>query len=244
MKRYLIAAYFWVCSPLMTLGLYIFISLNQIKIRLLNEPQDGRPHHKIAILWGKTIISMIPGWSVTIEGVENIPADRDAVVIVANHESMADIWAMFFLNMQFRWLSKAEVGKIPVIGAVMRLCGYIFIKRGNRASAAAAMEQSKVVIGEGISMMFFPEGTRSVDGKLKDFKLGAFKLATETKADILPVAIHGAGVLFPKGSKVPFPSEIKIKVLPRVPAPDSNENLAGFASTVRDKIAEAHATLI
>ncbi len=227
----------------MTLGLFVYISYTQIKILLLGLPQDGRPHHDLASIWGKTIIRMIPGWSIKIDGLENIPKDNDAVVIVANHESMADIWAMFFLNVQFRWIAKAEIKKIPVIGTVMRWAGYIFIKRGDRVSTAAALARSKETIDSGISMMFFPEGTRSADGKVKKFKIGAFKLANDSKVDILPIAIHGAGVLFPKGSRVPFPSEIKLKVLPRIAVPEDEEKLAGFADTVRDKIIEAHSEL-
>src|SRR5690606_21046611 len=107
---------------------------------------DGRRHHRIATFWGKTIIKMVPGWRIEIDGAENIPKDRDPVVIVANHESMADIWALFFLDIQFRWLAKAEIKKIPVVGQAMAWAGYLFIKRGNKTSAAKAMNDAARVI--------------------------------------------------------------------------------------------------
>jgi len=243
MSKYFIAVFFWTVSPLITVLLYLFILLNQARIYVMGEPQDGRAHHRVACLWGRTMINMIPVWKIEIEGKEFLPEDHDPVVIVANHESMADIWALFCLGIQFRWFAKDETRKIPVIGQAMRWAGYIFIKRGSRSSAAAALRKSREALDNGLSMIFFPEGTRSKDGKIKDFKLGAFKLAKEAEVDVLPIAIHGAGILFPKGSFLPNPATIRVKVLPRVPVPQDVKDLSGFATHIRDKIIEAHATI-
>jgi 1-acyl-sn-glycerol-3-phosphate acyltransferase len=242
--KYLVAAYFWVFTLSFTFVLYLWIAVNQLIMMLTGQELDGRRHHRVATFWGQTVFKLTPGWRIEIDGMENIPKDRDPVVVVANHESMADILALFFLNTQFRWFAKYEIKKFPIVGQVMSWAGYIFIKRGSKASAAAAMKESSNVIRNNISMIFFPEGTRSKDGTLREFKLGAFKLAQDTLVDVLPVAIHGAGIMFPKGSGIPHPSTIKLKILPRVPGPKDEDDLVEYSSRIRDTIMTAHKELV
>ena len=166
------------------------------------------------------------------------------MVIVANHESMSDIWAMYYLGVQFRWLSKAEVFRMPVVGHVMKYADYVPVERGNKNSHLNAMKLSADRLDEGLCMFFFPEGTRSKDGKIKDFKNGAFRLARDTNTAVLPIAIHGAGDLMRKGSLVPNPAHVKVKILPPIPGPDESTDLGAYASNVREKIISAHSGLL
>ena len=192
--------------------------------------------HSISSIWGKSVVWLVPGWKVFVEGKDHLSLQGNKkYVFVANHESATDIFVMYFTNLQFRWLSKASVFKIPLIGRAMRQSGYIPIERGNKVSHKESMEKSAETIKNGIPMLYFPEGTRSETGDLNKFKIGAFKLASETGAEVVPICLLGTKNLLNKGSIVPGKAEVKVKILePTTKKPD--ENLEDFASRVRDVI--------
>lgn len=179
-----------------------------------------------------------------IHGEEHLPKDREPMVIVANHESITDIWAMYFLGMQFRWLAKEEAFRIPGVGHAMRWANYVPVRRGSKESTSEAMAQSRLVLQQGVPMFFFPEGTRSTDGQLKPFKTGAFRLACDEQVKVLPIAIHGAGDLLKKKSLVPGKAKVKIRVLPPLAPPSPGEDLERYAAKVRELIANVHAQLV
>jgi 1-acyl-sn-glycerol-3-phosphate acyltransferase len=238
------AAYFWTMAFTITVVFYLGCAARHLLVVILRRPRDGRPLHKIAAVWGRAIIHMMPGWRVTVKGRENLPPDGKPMVFVANHESMSDIWAMYFLKVQFRWLSKEEVFKVPFIGAAMRWSYYVPIARGNRESAAQAMRQSAERLRAGISMLYFPEGTRSPDGNIKPFKVGAFKLAQEEQVPVLPIAIKGARDLLPKHSLAPGKAHVQLTVLPPLPPPPKGVDLEAYSNDVRARIVAAHAALV
>ncbi|MEO7398057.1 MAG: lysophospholipid acyltransferase family protein, partial [Ilumatobacteraceae bacterium] len=109
----------------------------------------------------------------------------------SNHESFVDILLISHLPFEMKWLSKVEMFKIPVVGWLMSLAGDIRLTRGEISSAADAMNQCKDRLENKVSVMIFPEGTRSKSGELGKFKNGAFRLAIDTGVPILPVAVHG-----------------------------------------------------
>jgi 1-acyl-sn-glycerol-3-phosphate acyltransferase len=247
LMRRLKAVYFWPMAFFVTLGLFLVVLWRQALVVLLRRPRDGRPIHGVASLWGRALVTLTPGWRVDIEGREHLPNTAPGappIVIVANHESMADIWAMYYLGIQFRWLSKIEVFKVPMVGPAMRWAKYVPIKRGDPASHGQAMAASAARLREGLPMFFFPEGTRSTDGRIKDFKLGAFKLARDAQAQILPIAIRGAGGLLPKGSMLPSRrAQVRLRILPPLPAPAATDDLEAVAAKSRELIMAAHAEL-
>lgn len=222
--------------------LTLFWSLSIIISALLPEfTKNGRSNrgHSMAAIWGRTMFGIVPGWRVNVEGRENIPADNDPVVMVANHESLVDILVIYFLKMQFRWLSKESVMRIPILGRAMRVCGHIPLKRGDKSSHEAALRASAEWLKRGISMFFFPEGTRSeTPGQMRPFKVGAFKLSAECGVDVLPIALSGAGKVFRKGGKLPDSATVKIKVLPRTRRLEG-ETYEAYASRVRSMIESA-----
>ena len=236
--------YFWTMTTVVTLVLFALLTLLHAWDIIRGKEKDGRSVHGVACIWGKTLINLMPGWSCEIEGKENLPQDHKPMVIIANHESMSDIWGIYCLGIQFRWLSKDSVFRIPVIGQAMRWANYVAVDRSNRQSGADALAASAQRLQQGVSMFFFPEGTRSLDGTIKAFKIGAFRLACTEKVPVLPVAIHGAGAMLPKHSWVPGRAKIQIKVLPALPAPTENEDIEVYAERARQLIIAAHKALV
>ena len=146
---------------------------------------------------GPAMASLNPLWRFRYSGT--MPQDpRRPFVVVSNHESFADILLISHLPWEMKWLSKAELFRIPVLGWIMWLAGDIPVKRGFGPSAIEAMERCREVLRNRVSVMIFPEGTRSRTSELLPFKDGAFRLAIEAGVPILPLAVSGTGTALPK----------------------------------------------
>ena len=155
-------------------------------IWVLTRPFDRRTRllHQFTCFWASLYTWFNPAWPVTLDGREKIRPDT-TYVMVANHLSLLDILVMFRLFRHFKWVSKIENFRVPLIGWNMRLCGYVPLQRGNRGSVQQMMRRCDAVIAEGSSLMMFPEGTRSLDGRLSDFEKGGFLLALKAGLDIV-----------------------------------------------------------
>lgn len=189
-----------------------------LAIFLITAPFDRRGViiHRYTCLWASIYSWVHPHWQVTIEGREN--ARGGPYVIVANHQSTLDILVLFRLFIHFKWVAKAEVFLVPFIGWNMFLNRYVRLRRGSKKSIADMMAASERKLSEGSSILIFPEGTRSRDGRLQPFKHGAFTLAKRAQVPIVPVVIEGSGKALPRRG---FVSEgrhvIRIRVLPEIP---------------------------
>ena len=182
--------------------------------RSLRSAASRQPH--VQLLVGVAVRPGLSSWTVRVTGRAHIRPDR-AYLIVANHTSMADIVLMFCLFRQFKWVSKDSVFRYPVLGWNMQMCRYIPLVRGDKESIAAMMQTCASWLRNGISIVMFPEGTRSADGRLKPFKHGAFTLACETQSDVVPVAIHGGHRLIPKhGTTFAAHAELWVEILPPI----------------------------
>lgn len=223
---------------------FYFMQVQLIRfVNFLTSKKDiSSKVHLVASRWGRAVFNLVPGWKVTIIDQQNLPKPGEACVIVANHESATDIFAIYFLGVQFRWLSKDAMFKYPMFGSAMRAAGYISITRGDKESHRLALEASARCLKSKISMLFFPEGTRSTAGQPKEFKIGAFKLAAECDVPILPVVLYGAGRLLKKGTLAPNRAELKIKVLPRLKI-NANESVQDFTKRVENLIRSEHVRL-
>jgi 1-acyl-sn-glycerol-3-phosphate acyltransferase len=141
-------------------------------------------------LLGKTAAAANPWWRFHVTGVR-ITDPRRPYVAVANHESYADIMLLCYLPWEMKWLSKKTIFNIPVMGWLMRMAGDVPVVRGDQKSGLDALEQCRDRLRKKVSVMIFPEGTRSPNDELLQFKGGAFSLAVETQVPILPIAIAG-----------------------------------------------------
>jgi 1-acyl-sn-glycerol-3-phosphate acyltransferase len=179
----------------------------QLPVFLLSRPFDRnrRFGHWYATVWGRGILKLNNRWVIYVKGNERIPKGRP-LVVVSNHQSMGDICMAFCLDLHFKWISKKVNFQVPFMGWMMYHAGYIPLVRGHRGSIEKCMEQAGTWLKRGVSVLFFPEGTRSQDGNIKAFKPGAFSLALKTGCDILPVAMTGTMDALPKHSWL-FPDE-------------------------------------
>lgn len=179
----------------------------------------------------------------TIDGVENIDR-RKSYVIVFNHTSGVDIIAAYKIPLNFRWVSKREVFRIPFFGPMLLVHGDIPIERGNAAAAMAkVVHQGKIWLGRGASVAIFPEGTRSKDGEIHRFKAGAFTLAKEAGVEILPVVMTGTASMF-RGWRMNWTNRIRIRVLPPVSVEEAaSMEIKELAQTVQERMMAALAEL-
>jgi 1-acyl-sn-glycerol-3-phosphate acyltransferase len=156
---------------------------------------------------------LIPIWKIDIEGREKAVMGT-TYVIISNHQSILDILMLNCLRYKFKWISKIENTKVPVLGWYLRMANYITVNRSNEESKTEMLETSYKCLKRGISVMMFPEGTRSLDKEIGFFKRGAFQLAIQADVPILPVLIDGTGGILPKHGLI-FGSgyNIRIRVL-------------------------------
>jgi len=173
--------------------------------------------HRFTCFWASLYTWLNPVWRVHIEGRDKIRPDA-AYVMVANHQSLLDILVLFRLFTHFKWVSKIENFRVPAIGWNMALNGYIKLRRGDKDSIADMMAACERTLADGNSIMMFPEGTRSPDGRLRDFKHGAFTLAQQTRRPLLPILIHGTADALPKrGFVLRGHHAITVRVLEEIP---------------------------
>ncbi len=159
-----------------------------------------------------------PTWRKEIKGLENIDPKR-SYVIVANHQSMVDIIALYYIPLHFKWVSKREVYFSPMFGQYLWVQGNITIDRGNtRGSMEKILVNGKGWLDKGVSIIIFPEGTRSKSGEVGSFKSGAFNLASQAGVDILPVVVDGTKSLFKGKFFFNWGNRLKITVLPAITA--------------------------
>lgn len=177
--------------------------------------KTGNAPHLIARAWARSIL-FVSGIKVTVNGISNLGSGR-AFIYMVNHQSNFDIPVLLgCLPVQFRWLAKAELFKIPLFGRGMRGCGYISIDRYDREAAIESLNTAARIIKNGTSVLIFPEGTRSMDGKIKSFKKGGFVLTVDAGVPIIPVLIHGTWSIMPKKRLLITPRPVTLEILPPV----------------------------
>jgi 1-acyl-sn-glycerol-3-phosphate acyltransferase len=166
---------------------------------LVTLPFDRRRSaiHWLLVYQSVALSYLIPAWKLKITGREKINRD-ETYVIIANHQSLLDSILMSCIRMRFKWVSKIENYSVPFIGWYLRMADYITVDRNNDESKEVMLMKSLRCLRSGTSIMIFPEGTRSPDGRPGFFKRGAFQLAAEAKVPILPVLIDGSGDVLPK----------------------------------------------
>ncbi len=149
---------------------------------------------------------------VSVNGKEHVPASG-SMVIVCNHQSVLDIPLVpGYIHHEIAFIAKKEISRIPVVRGFVKALDGVFIARGNRAQTASTMRKLITILREGGTIMLFPEGTRSEDGKLLPFKDGSFMLPYRTGATVLPVAIDGTGKLMKKKRLFVRPGKVFVNI--------------------------------
>lgn len=165
----------------------------------------------IAPWWGRLII-FITFSRVKLKGIENIDKNQ-SYIIVCNHQSIYDMLAVYgYLPVEFKWVMKKELLKMPFVGASCKALGHVFVDRTNSEKAKQSLIEAKDKITGGVSAFFFPEGTRSSDGELINFKKGAFRMAKSLELPIIPVSISGANKIMAANSLIICPHKITMTI--------------------------------
>lgn len=209
---FLFTAYFLVSAP-------ILVAISAVLFVLL-LPFD--PHRRVQHLFSKFIsgqyFTLSPFIKVVVKGAEHVRKNQP-YVICSNHQSMLDIVLLYNVKTYFKWVSKREIYRLPLVGQLLWLHGDVTIKRGDARSAKQMMRGCSANLQKGISIMMFPEGTRSKSGRVGKFKEGAFILAKSNKVPILPVAIDGTRRFSNgNGGWLNARQLFQVTILPEIPA--------------------------
>lgn len=187
--------------------------------------------------WARALAALIP-MRVEVEGREHVDPAQ-SYVLVSNHQSQSDVLVLYgWLGIDFKWVMKQELRKMPGIGVACARLGHIFIDRSNHAAAVATLEAARGTIVDGTSVIFFPEGTRSRNGELLPFKKGAFRMALDLGLPILPLTVTGARDVLPAGTTNLMPGSARLTIHPPIPVEGLTGNdCAALVDEVRSVIA-------
>jgi 1-acyl-sn-glycerol-3-phosphate acyltransferase len=191
---------------------------------------------RVGSLWSRTIGYLTP-MLVSREGMDRIDPTQ-TYVVVCNHTSQYDILLVYgWLGIDLRWVMKQELRKLPGLGAGCEKVGHIFVDRSNPEAARTAINEALDRIGNGVGILFFPEGTRSRDGRLRRFKSGAFRMAVEQQLPVLPLTLLGTREILPADTLFLSPGRAKIVV--HEPIFPEGHDARSLMNASRDAIATA-----
>ena len=220
MPRLFYTLYCWLFFVPAFIAITLLLAIPCLLLSLILPP--GQVARFTAVPWARCAL-LLSGVRVELRGLQNLQPGQ-SYVIVANHLSQFDIFALYgYLGVDFRWVMKQELRRVPVIGFCCELLGHVFIDRSNPAQAIASLNQARAQLSNGTSIVFFPEGTRSRDGQLKPFKKGAFKMAQDLALPILPVTLSGTDQVLPAGSLQLRPGHVAITLHPALPVQGHSE---------------------
>jgi 1-acyl-sn-glycerol-3-phosphate acyltransferase len=171
------------------------------------------------------------------------PLPDGPLLFACNHESALDIWALVeYLPRNVRFVAKRELFRIPVFGWHLRLGGHVPVDRSDRARAIQSLREAAARVRTGRSLIVFPEGTRSRDGRIQPFKKGPFALAVEAGVPVVPVAVSGSGAVTPRGAVAVWPGTIRLAVGEPL-LPGAFPDRTALQQATRERIIALHRSL-
>jgi 1-acyl-sn-glycerol-3-phosphate acyltransferase len=205
---------------------------------IILSPLDpsGNFVHYIGKFWSRLNICL--GFCrVKVRGKEHVDPEK-AYIVMSNHQSFFDVCALIaYLPLQLRWVIKAEIRKMPVFGYALQRMGHIYVDRVRGDSIRRSIEKAAQKVEENTSVVFFPEGTRSRDGKLLKFRKGGFILAQKSGCPILPITINGSRFVLPKDTLDLMPGKIEIRIHRPIECPGAlalDEPLRAVEKAIRE----------
>lgn len=207
--RYLYLAYQWcIAVPILVVITFITALITIIMTTICGNHFWGYyPAH----IWSRIVCVML-GVKVIVKGRENIDP-KTSYVFVANHQGAFDIWSIYgYLNHDFKWLMKKELEKIFMVGYACKRAGHIMVDDSSVTGIRTTIQQSEKTLSGGMSLVIFPEGSRTFDGKMIPFKRGAFMLAAEYKLPVVPITIDGAFHRMPRTTYNATPGKIVLTI--------------------------------
>lgn len=206
------------------------------------------------LLGGEKIFAYYPGmiWSrltcylalcpVKVRGRENINR-KQSYVFVSNHQGAFDIFLIYgFLGVPVKWVMKAGIAKIPFVGAACRAAGFVFVDNSTSKAAARSVKDAERCLRDGASIVVFPEGSRTYDGRMIRFKKGAYQMALDQHLPILPITLNGPYDVLPIGSLNVRRHKMEMVIHPEVPTTGvdtSHKGMQAFADKTQEIIATA-----
>lgn len=172
-----------------------------------------------------------------VTGAENLQPGQ-SYVFVANHSSMFDAWIVYgWLPVVFKWIMKASLRKVPFVGTACKAAGHIFIQRGASKQALKSLEEAKSRLVNGVSVVIFPEGTRSASGEVGPFKRGAFQIAFDVNLPVVPISLSGLHDVLPKNKWLVTPAcKVKMKIGKPVDLNQYGEDHARAIEEIREMV--------
>lgn len=203
---------------------------------------DREPRHLRTGRWFRRLgraLARVNPWRIHISGGEHIDKHK-AYVVVSNHQSMADIPVIAHLKLDTKWLAKAELFRVPLLGWMLRMAGDVPVDRADRRNGAKALLRCARYLRQDCSVVFFPEGTRSPDRRVLPFNEGPFQLAIREQVPILPLVVDGSGSALPRDSWLfGGTQDIHLTILDAVPVDGWNvRQVAALRDAVRQRIVD------
>ncbi len=234
--RFLVTILFWLVFASSSLVAFL------IGVLLFLATAAFDPHrailHAFICRWTHGYLLLNPAWDVKVLHRERLPPG--ASVLVANHQSMADIVASMGLRHPFKFVSKSSLFSLPVVGWMMSLLRYVRVERGRPHSMQKMLEDCRRWIRRGVPVLIYPEGTYSTDGKLLPFKRGAFLLAIQEQVPLVPVLIEGTpGLVHEDGPWLSARCRIRVTVMPPIEVEELGGNEEALSARVRALYLEA-----
>ena len=202
----------WLVHVVLITGVTLLMAMHVLLFWWADPSRRGA--HWLAQGWGHSVLLCQPSWRFRVRGRRHLHA-RQPYIYVANHQSLLDIMVLFCINQPFKWVAKESLFRVPLLGWSMSLAKYIPLARAQHGSIRETYQTTRRWLASGMSVFFFPEGTRSPTSDMLPFKNGAFKLAMQAGVPVVPIAVTGTRDLLPRnGWRFGKNCRVRIAILP------------------------------